>query len=90
MEELDKKFGELQTPGSRLLFISLNLKKEGVITEEEHARIKRTFRVTPECQFQGADSKLLMSLLAKEKHYEKGKFYVQTYLEELRRSEFTQ
>ena len=40
MEDYEKKFSDLQTPGSRLLFISLNMKKEGRITEEEHAKIK--------------------------------------------------
>ena len=46
MEDYEKKFSELQTPGSRLLFISLNMKKEGRITEEEHAKIKSSRGLT--------------------------------------------
>lgn len=41
MQDLEKKFAELPTPGSRLLFISLNMKKEGKITDEQHQKIKR-------------------------------------------------
>lgn len=78
-EEHQKKFIELATPGAKLLFVAHILKKEGVLTEEQHALLRNG-------QFQGketSESRFLLNLLGKEKNFQQAKVYVEIYKESL-------
>lgn len=78
-DEHQKKFSELTTPGTKLLFVALVLKKEGILTEEQHALLRKS-------QFEGKethDSVFLLKLLDKEKSFQQAKVYVETYKDSL-------
>lgn len=79
-EENQKKFIDLATPGAKLLFVAHILKKEGVLTEEQHALLKNS-------QFQGketSESQFLLNLLGKEKNFQQAKVYVEIYIQSLK------
>ena len=42
MEDLETKFQKLTSNQSKLMFVTLNLKKEGKLTQDQHLELKST------------------------------------------------